>query len=80
MTRFYGNLHQVRSKSKKLEIQISFGSNKTKGSKQNSQNRLWQDILKVCIIDGATSPFLIVSSCSDFQLCKLALSYKKWLE
>ena len=38
-TRFWNNLHQVRSKSR-LEIQISFESNKTKGPKQDSKNRL----------------------------------------
>ena len=37
MTRFSNNLHQVRSTQNNLKV---FGSKKTKGSKQNSQNLL----------------------------------------
>jgi len=40
-TRVWNNLHQVLSKSKIWETKIiTFGSNKTKGPKYNSQNRL----------------------------------------
>ena len=39
MTGFWNNLHQVRSKSKAKYFTI-FGSIKTKGPKQDSQNQL----------------------------------------
>ena len=39
MTLFWNNLHQVRSKSKDGKAK-SRGSNKTKGPKQDRQNRL----------------------------------------
>ena len=43
MTRFWNNLDQVRSNRKigKTNNLKVFGSNKTKGHKQDSQNRLW---------------------------------------
>jgi hypothetical protein len=34
------NLHHVRSKQPKYNLKV-FGSKKTKGPKQDSQNRLW---------------------------------------
>jgi len=42
-TRFWNNFHRVRSKSKDRKfskIIKSFGSNKTKGPKQDPQNQL----------------------------------------
>ena len=42
-TFFWNKLDQIRTKTKRLQSQIifeSFGSNKTKGSKQDSQSRL----------------------------------------
>ena len=43
----WNNLQQVVSKSNIWEIKlISFGSNKTKGPKQRSQNRLSSHILE----------------------------------
>ena len=40
--RFWNNLHQVRSKSKNWKVKQNkmLGSNKTKGPKQDSENRL----------------------------------------
>jgi hypothetical protein len=42
LTRFWNNLHQVlHSKSTDWKVKYSsFGSNKTKGPKQNSQHRI----------------------------------------
>ena len=41
MMRFWNNLRYVRSKSRlERKITLSFGTNKTKGSKQDSQNRI----------------------------------------
>jgi hypothetical protein len=39
MTSFWNNLHQVKSKSKDWKVK-NFGNNKTKGPKQDNQNRL----------------------------------------
>ena len=38
--RFWNNLHHVRSKSNDWKAKKSFGRNKTKGPKQDSQYRL----------------------------------------
>ena len=46
-TRFWNNLHQVRSKSKdRKPNNLNFESNKTKGPKQNNQIRLRSHMLE----------------------------------
>jgi hypothetical protein len=45
-TRFWNNLHEVRSKSKDWKVKKFkvFGTIKAKGPKQDSQNKLWSPL------------------------------------
>ena len=54
-TRFWNNLHQVRSNGKPNNL--NFGSNKTKGPKQDSQNQLRSP---TCMPEGGEPKFLLV--------------------